>query len=157
MSSRLFQRVREQEGLAYSVYTYSDSYEDAGIFCAAMSVHPSQGRKAVHLTLDEFDRIVRDGISPDELASAKAQLKGSLLLGLESTSNRMHRIARSMIYSGRFIPVDELVRTIDAIAADDVREMAVRVLRRDRLSLVALGANAHGAFSAADLNGQDAA
>jgi predicted Zn-dependent peptidase len=152
MSSRLFQRVREQEGLAYSVYTYSDSYEDAGIFCAAMSVHPSQGRKAVRLTLEEFDRIVREGVAPDELESAKAQLKGSLLLGLESTSNRMHRIARSIIYSNRFIPVDELVRTIDRITAEDVRGMAVRVLQRDRLSLVALGADAHGAFSAADLS-----
>jgi predicted Zn-dependent peptidase len=157
MSSRLFQRVREQEGLAYSVYTYSDSYEDAGIFCAAMSVHPSQGRKAVRLTLEEFDRIVNDGISPDELASAKAQLKGSLLLGLESTSNRMHRIARSILYSGRFLAVDELVQMIDRITAADVRAMAARVLDRDRLSLVALGANAHGAFSAADLNHREVA
>ena len=157
MSSRLFQRVREQEGLAYSVYTYSDSYEDAGIFCAAMSVHPSQGRKAVRLTLEEFDRIVSEGISPEELASAKAQLKGSLLLGLESTSNRMHRIARSIIYSGRFIPVDELVRTIDRITADEVREMAIRTLDRERLSLVALGADANGAFSESDLNHREVA
>ena len=132
MSPRLFQRVREQEGLAYSVYTYSDSYEDAGIFCAAMSVHPSQGRKAVRLTLEEFDRIVGEGISPEELASAKEQLKGSLLLGLESTSNRMHRIARSIIYSRRFLPVDELVRTIDRITGEEVREMAARVLDRER-------------------------
>jgi predicted Zn-dependent peptidase len=151
MSSRLFQRVREQEGLAYSVYTYSDSYEDAGIFCAAMSVHPSQGRKAVGLTLDEFDRIVREGIPAEELQSAKAQLKGSLLLGLESTSNRMHRIARSILYSGRFIPVDELVRTIDATTESDVRRMAGHVLDRERLSLVALGANSDGSFSEADL------
>jgi predicted Zn-dependent peptidase len=157
MSSRLFQRVREQEGLAYSVYTYSDSYEDAGIFCAAMSVHPSQGRKAVRLTLAEFDRVVKEGVSPDELESAKAQLKGNLLLGLESTSNRMHRIARSIIYSGRFIPVDELVRTIDGITADHVRSMAARVLDRGRLSLVALGANAHGEFSEADLNHREVA
>jgi len=157
MSSRLFQRVREQEGLAYSVYTYSDSYEDAGIFCAAMSVHPSQGRKAVRLTLAEFDRIVNDGVTPDELESAKAQLKGNLLLGLESTSNRMHRIARSIIYSGRFLPVDELVRTIDGVTADHVRGMAARVLDRGRLSLVALGANAHGEFSEADLNHREVA
>lgn len=157
MSSRLFQRVREQEGLAYSVYTYSDSYEDAGIFCAAMSVHPSQGRKAVRLTLEEFDRIVGEGISPEELASAKEQLKGSLLLGLESTSNRMHRIARSIIYSRRFLPVDELVRTIDRITGEEVREMAARVLDRERLSLVALGADQNGAFSEADLNHREVA
>ena len=151
MSSRLFQRVREQEGLAYSVYAYSDSYEDAGIFCASMSVHPSQGRKAVHLTLSEFDRIARDGTPEDELESAKAQLKGSLLLGLESTSNRMHRIARNTLYSGRFVPVDELVQTIEAVTAEDVRRVAVQFLSRGRLALVALGSSADREFGADDL------
>jgi len=151
MSSRLFQRVREQEGLAYSVYAYSDSYEDAGIFCASMSVHPSQGRKAVHLTLSEFDRVAREGIPEDELESAKAQLKGSLLLGLESTSNRMHRIARNTLYSGRFVPADELVRTIEAVQAPDVRRMAVQFLSRGRLALVALGSSADREFGADDL------
>ena len=151
MSSRLFQRVREQEGLAYSVYAYSDSYEDAGIFCASMSVHPSQGRKAVQLTLNEFDRVAREGIPEDELESAKAQLKGSLLLGLESTSNRMHRIARNTLYSGRFVPADELVRTIEAVQAADVRRMAVQFLSRGRLALVALGSSADREFGAGDL------
>jgi len=157
MSSRLFQRVREREGLAYSVYTYSDSYEDAGIFCAAMSVHPSQGRRAVRVTLEEFDRIVESGLTPEELTSAKEQLKGSLLLSLESTSSRMHRIARSILYSDRFLPVDELVRTIEAITAGDVQAMAARVLDRDRLSLVALGADPDGAFSETDLNHREVA
>jgi predicted Zn-dependent peptidase len=157
MSSRLFQRVREQEGLAYSVYAYSDSYEDAGIFCASMSVHPSQGRKAVQLTLGEFDRLVHDGVPEDELKSAKAQLKGSLLLGLESTSNRMHRIARSTLYAGRFIPVDELVQTIDRVTAEDVRRMGRAVLARDRLSLVALGSSAEREFGASDLVAEAAA
>jgi len=61
MSSRLFQRVREQEGLAYSVYTYADSYDDTGIFCASMSVHPTHGRRALHLTLEEFDEVIGMG------------------------------------------------------------------------------------------------
>ncbi|MGE5174772.1 MAG: M16 family metallopeptidase [Hyphomicrobiales bacterium] len=152
MSSRLFQKVREEEGLAYSVYTYSDSYEDAGIFCAAMNVHPSQGRKAVRLTLAEFDRIRNEPVPQEELESNKAQLKGNLLLGLESTSNRMHRIARSMIYARRFVPVDELVRTIDRITAEEVRAMARRILDPEQLSLVALGpAPEGGAFGMADL------
>jgi predicted Zn-dependent peptidase len=146
MSSRLFQRVREQEGLAYSIYTYADSYEDAGIFCAAMSVQPAHGRRAVALTLDEFERLSADGVPAEELASAKAQLKGSILLGLESTSNRMNRIARSEIYSGRFLPVDELVAQIDAITSEDVRRLSGALLARERLSLVALGTDpGHGA------------
>ncbi|HEU4724261.1 MAG TPA: insulinase family protein, partial [Candidatus Eisenbacteria bacterium] len=139
MSSRLFQRVREQEGLAYAVYTYADSYVDSGLFCAAMNVQPEHGRKALRLTLEEFDRIAQDGLPPGDLEAAKAQLKGGLLLSLESTSSRMHRIARSQMYAGRIVPVEELVETIERITSDDVKRIAAGLLGRDRLSIVALG------------------
>jgi predicted Zn-dependent peptidase len=153
MSSRLFQRVREQEGLAYSVYTYSESYHDAGIFCASMSVLPGHGRRALALTLEEFGRVAQEGVPADELGSGKEQLKGGLLLGLESTTNRMNRIARSEIYFGRLIPVEELVASIDAITSDDVRRVAGGLLARDRISLVALGTSDGGAYRQADLDG----
>ena len=139
MSSRLFQRVREQEGLAYAVYTYADSYEDSGIFCAAMNVQPEHGRKALRLTLEEFDRIAQDGLPAEDLEAAKAQLKGGLLLSLESTSSRMHRIARSQMYAGRIVPVVELVAAIERITSDDVKRIANGLLARDQLSIVALG------------------
>jgi predicted Zn-dependent peptidase len=151
MSSRLFQRVREQEGLAYSVYTYADSYNDTGIFCASMSVQPAHGRRALSLTLDEFDRVAEEGIPAEELASMKAQVKGNLLLGVESTSNQMSRIARSEIYAGRYVSIDEMIATVDRITAEDLRRLAREVLSRDRLSLVALGSSPDGAFEAADL------
>jgi len=157
MSSRLFQRVREQEGLAYSVYTYSDFYRDAGIFCAGMNVQPEHGRRAVALTLEEFERVIREGVPENELNSAKAQLRGSLLLGLESTSNRMHRIARNELYEGRFVPLDELVRRVDAVSSEDVRRVAAELIPRERLSLVALGPSAGSAFEAGDLVLGDAA
>ncbi len=153
MSSRLFQRVREQEGLAYSVYTYADFYRDAGIFCAGMNVQPDHGRRALALTLQEFERVIRDGIPENELRSAKAQLKGSLLLGLESTSNRMNRIARNELYEGRFVPVDELVRRVDSVRSEDVQRVASELISRERLSLVALGPSAGSAFEASDLMG----
>jgi len=151
MSSRLFQRVREQEGLAYSVYTYADSYSDAGIFCASMSVQPVHGRRAIQLTLDEFARVADERIPDAELASAKAQLKGNLLLGLESTTNQMTRLARSEIYSGRYVPVDELIASVDRITDDDVRRVARELLSRDRLCLVALGSKTEKVFEASDL------
>ena len=157
MSSRLFQRVREQEGLAYSVYTYADFYRDAGIFCAGMNVQSEHGRRAVALTLEEFERVIREGVPEPELASAKAQLKGSLLLGLESTSNRMHRIARNELYEGRFVPVDELVRRVDVVSSSDVQRIASELISRDRLSLVALGPSAGSAFDTGDLLVGDAA
>ncbi len=152
MSSRLFQRVREQEGLAYSVYTYADFYRDAGIFCAGMNVQPEHGRRAVALTLEEFERVIREGVPEPELASAKAQLKGSLLLGLESTSNRMHRIARNELYEGRFVPVEELVGRVDQVSSADVQRVASEIISRERLSLVALGPSAGSAFEPGDLS-----
>jgi predicted Zn-dependent peptidase len=153
MSSRLFQRVREEEGLAYSIFTYSDSYEDAGIFCASMSVLPDHGRRAVRLTLEEFERVADEGVPEDELRSVKAQIKGSLLLGLESSSRRMNRIARSEIYYGRPVPLDDLIDEVEAISSEDVRRVAGSVLARGRLSLVALGASSGRAYGAEDLNG----
>jgi len=157
MSSRLFQRVREQEGLAYSVYTYADFYRDAGIFCAGMNVQPEHGRRAVALTCEEFERVIREGIPRAELDSVKAQLKGSLLLGLESTGNRMHRIARNELYEGRFVPVEELVRRVEQVQAQDVQRVASEIIARERLSLVALGPSAGPAFETADLALGDAA
>lgn len=153
MSSRLFQRVREEEGLAYSVFTYSDSYEDAGIFCASMSVLPDHGRRALRLTLDEFERVAAEGVPPDELRSVKAQIKGNLLLSLESSTNRMNRIARSEIYFGRLISPDELIAEVDAITSEDVQRVAGALLARERLSLVALGASNGRAYHAGDLGG----
>ena len=151
MSSRLFQRVREQEGLAYSVYTYADSYRDAGIFCASMSVQPIHGRRAIQLTLEEFARVAEERIPDAELASSKAQLKGNLLLGLESTTNQMTRLARSEIYSGRYVPVEELIASVDRITADDVGRVAKEILSRERLCLVALGPKTERLFEPSDL------
>ena len=151
MSSRLFQRVREQEGLAYSVYTYADSYDDTGLFCAAMSVQPENGPRALELTLAEFDRVAQERIPPDELESVKMQLKGSLLLGTESTSSEMTRLARAEIYAGRNVPVRELIESIDRVTEEDVRRLAGELLQRERLSLVALGGRGDRPYVAADL------
>ena len=151
MSSRLFQRVREQEGLAYSVYTYSDSYADTGLFCAAMSVQPDNGPRALRLTLEEFDKVAAEGVPQEELDSVKMQLKGSLLLGIESTSSEMTRLARAEIYTGRNVPVEELIASIDEVTEADVRRLAGQLLARDRLCLVALGARGPRAYTPADL------
>jgi len=152
MSSRLFQRVREQEGLAYSVYTYADSYRDTGLFCASMSVQPTHGRRAVQITLEEFDRLTRELVPQDELDSTKAQLRGNLLLGLESTPNQMSRLARAELYAGRYVPIEELIEEVEGITAEDVRRVAREILHRERLSLVALGSSSQAVFEASDLS-----
>ena len=81
----------------------------------------------------------------------KAQLKGNLLLGLESTSNRMNRIARNQLYEGRFVSVDELVRRVDLVRSEDVQRVALELISRDRISLVALGPSAGSEFETGDL------
>jgi predicted Zn-dependent peptidase len=138
-SSRLFQKVREEEGLAYSVFTYVDFLRDSGLFCASAGVDPGSTRRALDVVLEEFEKARDSGLSAAEVRSAKEQLKGSLLLGLESMSNRMTRLARSEIYYGRFISVDELVSMIEEVNTENTRRAAELALDRERLSLVALG------------------
>ncbi|MCX5800434.1 MAG: pitrilysin family protein [Candidatus Eisenbacteria bacterium] len=139
MSSRLFQRVREEEGLAYSVYSYADFLKDSGLFCASMGVKPDSAGKALTIVLEEFEKALESSPSADEIRSAQWQLKGSLLLGLESMSNRMARLAKSEIYCGRYVSLDELVSMIDQVDAGTIARAAELVLRRESLSVVALG------------------
>ena len=151
MSSRIFQRVREDEGLAYSVFTDVDCHHDSGIFVCGMAVSPSKGKHAVRLVGEEFRRLVRDGLAPGELADMKSQFRGNILLGLESTGTRMGRLAKSLIYYGRPVPVEELLARVEAVTADEVLELAAELLRPERFSIVALGPLPEGELKAAEL------
>jgi predicted Zn-dependent peptidase len=139
MSSRLFQKVREKEGLAYAVYSYADFVRDSGLFCAFMGVAPDSTERALTVVLDEFAEITRSGLSPEEIRSAKAQLKGALFLGLESMSNRMTRLAKSEIYWGRYVSLDEVVSLIEEVNEETVSQAAGLVLDGQNLSVVAMG------------------
>ena len=151
MSSRIFQRVREDEGLAYSVFTDVDCHHDSGIFVCGMAVSPSKGKRAVKLVGEEFRRLVRDGLAPGELADMKSQFRGNILLGLESTGTRMGRLAKSLIYYGRPVPVEELLARVDAVTEAEVLGLATELLRPERFSLVALGPLPGGELRAAEL------
>ena len=140
MSSRLFQRVRDQAGLAYSVYSYVESYCRTGLSCIFMGVSPDKGASCLEMVHDELGKLALEGISQEEIDSAKAQLKGGLMLSLESMSARMNRVARGEIYYGRELQLDEIIRKIDGCTRDSVVEIARRIgLGKDDLSLVSLG------------------
>jgi predicted Zn-dependent peptidase len=140
MSSRLFQRVRDQAGLAYSVYSYAESYSETGLFCIYMGVSPDKGAACLGMVYDELAKLAAEGVTPEELDSAKAQLKGGLMLSLESMSARMNRIARGEIYYGRNLTLDEIIEKIDSCTTSSVTETARLLgLGRDVLSLVAMG------------------
>jgi len=140
MSSRLFQRVREQAGLAYSVYSYIETYGRTGLICVFMGVSREKAGACLELVRDELRSLAREGVTEQELESAKAQLKGGLTLSLESMSARMNRIARSEIYYGRGIPLEEIIEKIESRTVQSLAEAAEKLgFGEDDFSVVALG------------------
>jgi predicted Zn-dependent peptidase len=139
MSSRLFQSIREKLGLVYSVYSFIDFFEDAGIFGIYMGTHKSNVVRVVELVLKEIKRLKRASVTPTELSDAKYQLKGNLVLALESTSQRMNRLARSELLLREYLDLDQIMSSVDAIKAKDVIGLASEFFCPDRLAAVALG------------------
>ena len=124
MSSRLFQRVREKNGLAYTIYSFNESLSDSGMIGIYAATEEKQVEKALRLIHQEIDKIADKPLSTTEIKRAKNQLKGALMLGQESISNRMHRLARGEIYMEQYTPLDELVERIDAVTAADIMQIA---------------------------------
>ena len=126
MSSRLFQNVRERHGLAYSVYSFSAGYRDAGLFGLYAACRPSRSTQVVELLAEELARMGSTGIDAQELARAKGQITGSFALGLEDTSSRMGRLGTIELVHGRYTGVDETLERIGRVGVEDVRALAAR-------------------------------
>jgi predicted Zn-dependent peptidase len=139
MSSRLFQRIREKEGLVYSVASYHNGYLHGGYEAVYAACAPKNLRRVLDLTLEEMRRIKLEGATSDELASAKLHLKGSILLSLESTVSRMSGMARQEYYFGRQFSPDEIIEHIDAVSLDDIQSVARTIVDPASLSLTLLG------------------
>jgi predicted Zn-dependent peptidase len=139
MSSRLFQSIREERGLAYSVYSYHSSFADSGIETIYCGTSREKFAEVMGLILQETGSMGAQRLPEEELSAAKTQLKGNMLLGMESTSNMMNHLARNEIYFGRQIPPEEVVRGIMAVGAEDVRSLAERLLDRRRLAVTVIG------------------
>jgi predicted Zn-dependent peptidase len=139
MSSRLFQEIREKRGLAYAVHSFLVSYEDAGKIAFYAGTGEDKIREVVGLIFSELDRFRTVDLTEKELHSAKEQIKGNFLLGMESTDSRMTRLAKNEIYFGRNITIDETLERIDAVAAGEVREFAADVLDPATAVVTALG------------------
>jgi predicted Zn-dependent peptidase len=139
MSSRLFQEIRERRGRVYSIYSFMSSYLDCGYLGIYAGTNPEWVEEVVEVTLSEVSKLTREGLAEQELARAKSQLKGNMLLGMESTESRMNRLARNEIYFGRDIPLEELAREIDKVTNDEVVELAATFFRPERMAMVLLG------------------
>jgi predicted Zn-dependent peptidase len=139
MSSRLFQTIREERGLAYSVYSAMNTYTDAGYLSVYAATSPEQVTQVVELTLHEFDKLKSEEVDEAELLRAKDQLKVSMMLGLESTSARMSNLARQQIFFGRQFTLDEIIARIDGVSAADTLRVAGDIFRGDQLGVTAVG------------------
>jgi predicted Zn-dependent peptidase len=139
MSSRLFQEVRERQGLVYSIYSGNAGFRDCGLFYVYAGTEPANFTKVLGLVTEELRKVKRSGITADELARAKEHLKGSLMLSLESTSSRMTRLAKQELYFGQYFTLDEILAAIDRVAPADMEALISTLLDRGPLSLVALG------------------
>ncbi|GBD95048.1 protease 3 precursor [bacterium BMS3Abin05] len=124
MSSRLFQTLREQYGLAYSVFSFSDFYLDTGVFGVYVGTDEKNIDQSIELIINEFNKLRDKKLKEEELTRRQSQLKGNLLLGLESTSNRMDRLAKMEIYLHEFHTLDDVIHEIDQVRLKDVIETA---------------------------------
>jgi predicted Zn-dependent peptidase len=152
MSSRLFQSVREEAGLAYSIYSELSPFRDTGALSIYAGTSIEKTQEMLRLILEEFRRIKAEPVSDDELQRAKNQSKGNIVLGLESSSSRMSNLARQQMYYGRFNTVDEIISEVDRVTADDVQRLAVALLQPEKISLTLLGNLGDLQITRADLN-----
>jgi len=139
MSSRLFQRIREKEGLVYTVASYHTGYLHGGYEAVYAACMPKNLKRVLSITLEEMRSIKQKGATADELSAAKLHLKGSILLSLESTVSRMSGIARQEYYFGRQFSSDEIIAHIDAVSLTDIQQVATSIVDPESLSLTLLG------------------
>ena len=139
MSSRLFQTIREDRGLAYSIYSEMNPFRDTGSLCVYAGTSVDKTQEVLELTLRELRRLKEETVSVAELKRAKDQLKSNIVIGLESSGSRMANLARQQMYFGRFFDVDEITAEIEAVTPDDVQALARRMFRPEALALTLLG------------------
>jgi predicted Zn-dependent peptidase len=139
MSSRLFQTIREERGMVYSIYSDLSPYRDAGTLCVYAGTSAGKVLEVVELVLAEFRKLKEIPLGEEELTRAKDQLKGNILLGLESSSSRMANLARQEMYFRQFFSVDEIIARIDEVTAEQVQRMAQRLFETERIAITLLG------------------
>jgi predicted Zn-dependent peptidase len=139
MSSRLFQTIREERGMAYAIYSDLSPYSDTGSLCVYAGTSANKALDVIDLVLAEFRNLKEVPLSDEELTRAKDQLKGNILMGLESSNSRMANLARQEMYFHQFFSADEIIDRIDLVDAEQVQTMAQRLFVPDRIAVTLLG------------------
>lgn len=152
MSSRLFQEVREKQGLAYSVYSYMASHVDAGSLVIYAGSSQEHFTEVLEITVRELMRLKKEPISMLELDSAREQLKGNLILSLESSDNRMSKLAKNEIYFGGYQPLEEITAGFDRVTSESIMQLSSELLDDNYLTLVLLGKLGNTRFALSDIS-----
>ena len=139
MSSRLFQTVREERGLVYAIYSDLAPYRDTGSLCVYAGTSADRALQVIDLIMEEFRRLKTEPLQPGELRRAQDQLKGNLLLSLESSMSRMSNLARQQMYFERFFDLDEIIQRVEAVTEEEVMAMAGNLFQSERVALTMLG------------------
>jgi predicted Zn-dependent peptidase len=139
MSSRLFQTIREERGMVYSIYSDLNPYRDTGTLCIFAGTSAGKAIEVVDLILAEMKKLKDEPLSNEELTRAKDQVKGNILMGLESSNSRMANLARQEMYFQQFFTVDEIIARVDAVDAAGVQAMARRLFDPERIAVTLLG------------------
>lgn len=139
MSSRLFQELREERGLVYSTYSYHSSYRDGGSFGIYAGCGSDNSDQVVQIIQEQLTKLTTESVPEEELERAKSQLKGSLMLALESTTNRMTRLAKDEINYGKLFGPDEIVESIDKVSLEDIQELAEFLYQPQNWSIALIG------------------
>ena len=139
MSSRLFQSIREERGMVYSIYSDLSPYRDTGTLCVYAGTSAGKALEVIDLILEDFSRLKKEPLSQEELTRAKDQVKGNILLGLESSNSRMANLARQEMYFHNFMTVEEVIARIGEVEADQVQSMAQRLFDSSRIAVTLLG------------------
>ncbi len=139
MSSRLFQNIREKRGLAYAVFSEISAFHDTGCISVYAGTSRASAGQVIRLILDEFTRFKQEEVPEEEVRRAKDNLKGSLLLSLESTSSRMANLARQHLYFSRFFSLDEMIQGVERVSAADIKSAAKTFFDSRQVSLAAVG------------------
>ena len=139
MSSRLFQKVREELGLAYAVYSYQSFYKNAGVSGVYVGTRPEWANRAADVIKSEMRALCDNGLTEDELADMKSQVKGQIVLSLEGSGSRLHRLAGTALYDEPYLSVDEIMSRVEAVTHDDINALAAEYFDPDKQVVLRLG------------------
>jgi len=135
----LFQEVREKRGLAYSISSYEIMYAKAGVFGVYAGCSPKHADQVVDLVVEELEKVKADGFSEEELRRAKDQLRGGMLLAMETPRHRMSRMARNELYFGRLISPDEVIADMERVTLADIKRVANQIFDTQRMTMTVVG------------------